>query len=118
SRIFNGSNDFKKCSPPLDEHSGGSEAVAFIDIVPDNDGPCRCGIKNSEIGVKVSLEYAKSQLPWLTNWQHWGKGEYVAALEPGTHPPVGQAKARKDGTLIQLNVGETKRYAIQLTVED
>src|SRR5699024_1653688 len=118
SRIFNGSNEFKKCSRALEEHSGAGEAVAFIDIAPDNDGPCRCGIKNSGIGVKVSLEYAKSQLPWLTNWQHWGKGEYVTALEPGTHPPVGQAKARKDGTLIQLNVGETKRYAIQLTVED
>jgi hypothetical protein len=24
-------------------------------------------------------------MPWLINWQHWGKGEYVTALEPGTN---------------------------------
>ena len=55
-------------------------------------------------------------MPWLTNWQHWGKGEYVTGLEPGTHPPIGQAKARAQGTLIHLAPGETRKYDLRFEV--
>jgi hypothetical protein len=54
----------------------------------------------------------------LTNWQHWGKGEYVTGLEPGTHPPIGQTKARKQNQLIFLSPGETRDYDIQLEIID
>ncbi|MCW9705326.1 aldose 1-epimerase family protein [Fodinibius salsisoli] len=117
-QIFNQFNDFKKCSPPLDTHSGSAEAVAFIDAKTDEEGICRCGIQNTNLGLRLSMEFEKEQLPWLTNWQHWGKKEYVTALEPCTHPPIGQSKAREEGTLIELNVGETRTYDITLTVED
>ena len=54
----------------------------------------------------------------MTNWQHWGKREYVTALEPGTHPPIGQATARKENTLIFLAPGERKSYDLELKVLD
>jgi hypothetical protein len=117
-KIFEAENNFKESQPPMDAHSGTGEAAAYIDISADEKGKCRCGVYNQSIGVEVDLEFPKSQLPWLTNWQHWGKKEYVTALEPGTHPPIGQAKAREDGSLIQLEVGETKAYDITLTVND
>jgi galactose mutarotase-like enzyme len=52
----------------------------------------------------------------LTNWQHWGENEYVTALEPGTHPPIGQAKAREEGSLISLKPGETRSYELEFEV--
>ena len=52
----------------------------------------------------------------LTNWQHWGKGEYVTGVEPGTHPPIGQAAARKAGTLIELQPDQRISYDIKLEV--
>jgi hypothetical protein len=55
-------------------------------------------------------------LPWLTNWQHWGNGEYVTGLEPGTNPCWGQAKSRQEGTLIQLEPGEKKSYDLEIEV--
>lgn len=55
-------------------------------------------------------------MPWLTNWQHWGKGEYVTGLEPGTHPPIGQAKAREQEELIFLQPGETRAYNLEIEV--
>lgn len=116
SRIFNESTNFKKCSSPLDAHRGAAEAVAFIDIEADEDGICHCGIKNRSIGLGLSMEFRKSQLPWFTNWQHWGRNEYVTALEPGTNPPIGQASARENNTLTQLEVGETATYDIKLVV--
>jgi galactose mutarotase-like enzyme len=116
-QIFNASSDFKKCSPPLDAHSGGSEAVAFIDPKADDEGVCRCGIENPSLGLKLSMEFEKEQFPCLTNWQHWGRKEYVTALEPCTHPPIGQTQARADGTLIRLDVEETRTYDITFSVE-
>jgi hypothetical protein len=55
-------------------------------------------------------------MPWLTNWQHWSKGEYVTGIEPGTHPPIGQSKARADGSLIFIAPGETKQYDLQIEI--
>lgn len=115
-RIFREGNDFRKCSAPLDEHSGGGEEAAFIDIASDSNGESVCGIYNEKVGLAVRLRFLKSQLPWLTNWQHWGKGEYVTGMEPGTHPPTGQAAARKQGTLIELAPGETKDYELHIEI--
>lgn len=116
--IFNSGNNFKKCLPPADEHRGDGEAVAFIDSTPDKEGRCHCGVTNPSIGLGVNMEFQKAQFPWLTNWQHWGKKEYVTALEPCTNPPIGQAAAREKDTLTILEVGETKEYDTRLTVKE
>jgi hypothetical protein len=115
-QIFREGNNFRKCPPPLDAHSGSGEEVAIIDPTPDASGQCHCGLHNEKLGLALSIEFNKKQLPWLTNWQHWGRGEYVTGLEPGTHPPIGQAQARKDGSLIQLAPGESRRYDVLLEV--
>ena len=62
------------------------------------------------------MTYKKKQLPWLTNWQHWGHGEYVCALEPGTNPPIGQKKARELNKLVMLQPGEKRQYDLEFAV--
>lgn len=114
--IFRKENNFKKCPAPLEEHKGGGEEVAFIDISPDSSSQCTCGLYNSKIELAVALRFQKQQLPWLTNWQHWGKNEYVTGLEPGTNPPIGQSKAREKNELIQLEPGATRRYDLEIEV--
>lgn len=116
NKIFREGYDFRKCSPPLEEHGGSGEAVAYIDVLPDSSGKCTCGFYNSQIGIALALRFDKKQLPWLTNWQHWGKGEYVTGLEPGTHPPIGQAKARVDQQLIFLQPAEMRAYDLEIEV--
>ncbi|GAB3492488.1 aldose 1-epimerase family protein [Spirosoma knui] len=114
--IFREGNDFRTCPAPLDAHNGTGEAVAIIDATPDDMGQCTAGLYNEKLGFAVALRFQKEQLPWLTNWQHWGKGEYVTGIEPGTHPPIGQAKAREDGSLIFLEPGETRTYDVEIEV--
>ena len=116
NKIFREGNNFRKCPAPLEAHQGRGEEVAFIDIEPDESGQCICGIYNSSKAMAVSLSFNKEQLPWLTNWQHWGKGEYVTGLEPGTNPPIGQAKAREQDSLIFLEPGESRKYDIEFEV--
>ena len=115
-RIFNADNDFRTCPAPQEAHCGGGEAATFIRPVADEEGWATGHIHNPALDLAVDLCFCPKQMPWLTNWQHWGLGEYVAALEPGTHPPIGQAQARADGTLIWLAPGETRTYDLILNI--
>lgn len=114
--IFNSRNDFKRCSAPLDAHKGGGEEAVFVDIEANREGICQCGIHNEALELAFIVSFPKKQLPWMTNWQHWGPGEYVTGLEPGTHPPIGQKKARQEGTLLFIQPGETLSYEMTLEV--
>ncbi|WPP50339.1 aldose 1-epimerase family protein [Catalinimonas niigatensis] len=118
AKIFKEGHDFRSCPPPLEEHKGGGEEAAFINISADSSGVSTCGIHNPQLGLALALRFQKKQLPWLTNWQHWGKGEYVTGLEPGTNPPIGQAKAREMETLLHLAPGESKKYALEIEIFD
>jgi len=114
--IFNRRNDFKKCLPPLDTHKAGGEEAVFVDITANEEGICQCGIYNESLEMAFIVSFPKQQLPWMTNWQHWGPGEYVTGLEPGSHPPIGQKKAREEGSLKFIQPGETVVYDMKLEV--
>lgn len=116
NKIFNKNNNFKKCSAPLDSHAGRGEEAAFIDISKNEKDECYCGLYNEQLGIAVSVKFYKKELPWLINWQHWGKGEYVTGLEPATLPPMGQAKARAENKLIFIEPGESKKYHLEINV--
>ncbi len=113
-QIFNNDHDFKACQPPLEAHQGYGEACGFVDLTPDSKGMAQAGVYNPDLGFALAIRYPKKQLPWLANWQHWGKKEYVTALEPGTHPPIGQATARKEKSLIFLEPGESRSYNLEI----
>ncbi|MHC4679192.1 MAG: aldose 1-epimerase family protein [Planctomycetota bacterium] len=114
--VFNSRRDYRKCSRPLESHRGGGEGCAFIDAAADTKGICTAGLHNRRLGLALVLRYSKRQLPWLSNWQHWGPGEYVTALEPGTNPPIGQAKAREQKSLIHIAPGKSRTYDLEMTV--
>ena len=116
--IFTESNNYNYCPDPIDAHSGSGEAVGFIDIKPDESGLCSCGLYNPGINVALVLRFFKKELPWLTNWQHWGRGEYVMGLEPGTNVPIGQKLAREKGELIFLEPGEKRTYNLEISILD
>jgi hypothetical protein len=90
--------------------------VAHIDPEKDASGLAACGLYNEKIGIALALYFKKEQLPWLTNWQHWGKNEYVTGLEPGTNPPIGQSKAREQNQLTELQPGERRLYDLEFKV--
>lgn len=114
--IFNDQHDFKKCQGPLESHRGAGEACAAIQVTPDREGICTVGIHNPKLGLALRMQYPEKQLPWLTNWQHWGIGDYVTALEPGTNPPIGQNRAREENTLILLEPGESRQYDLTFSL--
>ncbi len=114
--VFNTKRNFRKCSKPLDTHRGGGEGCAFIDVAADKKGICTVGLYNRVLRLALVMKYKKRQLPWLSNWQHWGPGEYVTALEPGTNPPIGQSQAREQKKLIHIAPGKSRTYDLEMTI--
>jgi Domain of unknown function (DUF4432) len=108
--------DLKICPPVSPAHNGTGEDVILIDTASDKDGLSSCGLYNPKLGFAVLMRYPKRQLPWVSNWRHWSKGEYVTGIEPGTHPPIGQAKARQQKTLIMIEPGESRNYEIDIDI--
>ncbi len=116
AQIFCNGEQLKTCPAINDKHNGPGQDVFFIDAKPNNNGDCICGIENKKIGIAAVLTFPKKQMPWLTNWQHWARGEYVTGIEPGTHPPIGQSRARAEGSLIFIAPGETRQYDLQIEI--
>ena len=112
--IFNDSNDYKKCCAPQEKHNGFGEACGFITPKTGSDGLCTAGIKNPKLGITAQLKFKNTQLPCLTNWQHWGHGEYITGIEPGTNFPIGQKAAREQDRLTILKPHEKKRFRTNL----
>jgi hypothetical protein len=111
-------HDLKICPAVSAAHSGTGEDLILIDTAADPDGKSACGLYNPMLGFAVLMRYPKLQLPWVSNWRHWAKGEYVTGIEPGTHPPIGQAKARQQKTLIMIEPGESRSYELDIDIID
>ncbi len=116
AQIFCNGEKTITCPAVNEKHNGTGQEVIFIDSASNKEGLCVCGIENKKIGLAAVLKFPKKQLPWLTNWQHWSKGEYVTGIEPGTHPPIGQSKAREEGSLIFIAPGETRSYYLEIDI--
>ena len=113
--LFKSRHNFRKCADVMESHSGTGEACGYLDPASDKNGMATVGIHNHRIGLALALKFKKRDLPVVTNWQHWGMGEYVCALEPGTNPPIGQSGARKAGKLRHLAPGKSKTYELEIT---
>lgn len=101
---------------PTSLHDGTGESVIVYDVSTIEKTKASCSLFNPHKKIGVALEWNKNSLPFMSNWQHFARKEYVTGLEPGTHPPIGQSQARKDGTLQFLQAGEKKVVEIELKI--
>lgn len=106
------------CPPPVDVHSGASEKVQFIRPYPANGSLSECGVYNPELNMMLLINYDPDQLPWLTSWQHFGRKEYVTALEPCSSPPWGTSQAREQDTMVYLEPGQEIHYDTSIRIVD
>jgi Domain of unknown function (DUF4432) len=113
---FDADGDLKTCPAVQASHNGTGEDLIMIDTASDGNGKSSCGLYNPRLGFAVVMNYSKLQLPWVSNWRHWSKGEYVTGIEPGTHPPIGQSKARQQKTLILIEPGDSRNYEIDIDI--
>ncbi|MGB7160554.1 MAG: DUF4432 family protein [Tepidisphaeraceae bacterium] len=113
---FKPGGSFKRIPPALEAHRGFTEAVAQLFPRAAGDGSATVGVVNGKLGIGLAIRYDARQFGRCLNWQHWGPGEYVTALEPTNGSVRGRAADRTEGTLDHIEAGMRKTYAYRIEV--
>jgi hypothetical protein len=106
-------------APDVKAQRGSRHAFAYVFPKTDRSGAVECGVVNDRLGLSATVRYNANEFPRLGNWQHWGAGEYVAALEPMSGGVEGIAKDAERGWLRYLKPGaaQTYRYSIEAAMK-
>ena len=127
---------FKKLKTiPLDENSakgiddcykfdesvtGFNDEVLFHEISADKDGNANIAIVNQAFnnneGLGLLVKFNKNNLPYLTQWKHLEKGEYVCGIEPCNSFVRGTARERKEKKLLSIEPGEQKSIKLEFNI--
>lgn len=108
---------YKRIPAPLDGHHGPNSVVAYLYPKPiRGNGEATVGIANEKLGLGVAIKYNTNEFPRCGNWQHWGRHEYVGALEPMTGGVEGRDKDRAMGWLQTLPPGGQKSYHFRIEI--
>jgi len=114
--VFKPGGPYKKIPAPLAEHSGPASWVGYLYPKPERNGQATVGIVNRALSLGVALRYDTRQFPRCANWQHWGRYEYVCALEPSTGSVEGRNRDRAAGILGELKPGGRRKYEYSIEV--
>ena len=107
--------DYKRLPGPQETHRGANSAVGYFFPRPtDAAGNATVGLVNTKLSIAAAIHYNTKQFPRVGNWQHFGAGEYVTALEPMNGTVAGRAEDRRRGLLDQIEPGQRKLYAYQI----
>ena len=109
--------DFFRFTEPI----VGYEDFTFIhDIEADLEGNSNIAIINQEFnkgqGLGLSLKFNKDNLPYLLQWKHLEKGEYICGIEPGNSLFRGRGIERKEGTLRYIKPSEKINYKLEFNI--
>lgn len=90
----------------------------FVHVpVPDERGWSVAELENPELKLGLRLSFDTSTLPYLNEWKMMGEGLYVLAIEPiNCNADGGRALAREQNLLPFLEVGESRRYTLEIEV--
>jgi hypothetical protein len=114
---FSQENNYKRMPEPLEQHHGPNSFVAYLyPNAKDRAGNTTVGVVNKKLGLGLAIHYNTKQFPRCANWQHWGKHEYVCALEPANGGVEGRDKDRQRGWLDTLPAGGRKEYQYRIEV--
>jgi hypothetical protein len=113
-KVFRRGKNFRRVGPPV--HNDTTEAVAYLYPRAARDGAATVALVNRRLGLGVAIRYNTRQFPRCANWQHWGKHEYVGALEPMNGTVAGRDKDRARGLLDTLPAGARKRYDYRIEI--
>lgn len=94
------------------------EQVFYLDLVTDNEGYVVVALINEKLGIGIYEKFSKEQLPRFVQWKQMGRGFYVMALEPCTNYSEGRAQERKKDRLQYIEVGQTKKFELEIGVLD
>ncbi len=98
-------------------HAPASDAVSLVyhhDLRPDDEGRVSATLLNRRLGLSARISYDKRELKNFTQWKLLGRGDYVTGLEPCNNYGLGVAYEQENGTLEQIEPGETRTFEVMI----
>jgi Domain of unknown function (DUF4432) len=98
-----------------------SEQVYEHDVVAGADGMASALLINPALGAGgfgIRLDYDRTALPCLIEWQCLQSGLYVLGIEPSTNHVLGRKFAEERGELMFLEHADARHYRTRLSVLD
>lgn len=94
------------------------ERVYYHKLKAKEDGSTTVAVVNRELGAGIALAFSfnVNVLPNLVQWKMPGLGTYVMGIEPANCLVEGRAAERERGTLQVLEPGESRTYALTISV--
>ena len=122
-----------RATEPYDEHSrqlqerslraedptpGFAETNYLHTMACDDQGYARAALVNRGLagGLGLSLSFTTASLPFLSQWNMFGEGDYVMGLEPVNTKIANRAELRVSGRLPLLEPGEAREMDLELGV--
>jgi hypothetical protein len=103
-------NTFLKPQPQFQER------VYLHHLEKNSEGRVGYELLNSTLDLGVHVEWDHAALPYFTQWNMFGEGEYVLGLEPGNCFPCGRETERKNNRLEILPSFAEKEISITIEV--
>jgi len=94
------------------------EVVVFRTMKDKSVTDGRTMVYNPKLGIAVQMHLNAEQLPILNQWKSLCAGDYALGLEPGTGHVGGLLNTKRDGLLMMIQPGETKKYDIAIDFMD
>jgi hypothetical protein len=111
--------DYRFQTAPLD---GFREQVYAHDVTPESDGIVPAALINRRFdwgdgrkGLGFLMQYYKSELPCLLQWQNLQAGNYVMGIEPCTVWPGSRQEQRERGEIRWLDHGQHCSYSLRFS---
>lgn len=101
---------------PSDAHRSGEHAFSYLNPAVPADCRVTVGIVNPSLKLGVAVRYDALQFPQCGLWQHFDRGEYVAALEPMNGSVEGRAVDIARGIADTIEPRGIRRYDYELEV--
>ena len=112
----------KEYSRFTDPETDYEDEVFLHEIESDKEGYSNIVFVNPELndskGLGLWLRFNRDNLPYLIQWKHLTKGEYVCGIEPANSFIRGRAVEREKGNLQYIKPGEKKHYRLELKILD
>ncbi len=107
----------RKVPSPLKAHDAETSYLAYLyPKSPGRDRQACVGIVNPRLSLGVAIHYSTREFPRCGCWQHFGRHEYTAALEPMTGGVQGRSDDRRRGWLNTIEPGRRKTYRYRFDV--
>ncbi len=103
----------RACVAPQPQPDAEEYVYERVVPAPETDGVT---VSNPALGLRATVQWTSESLPTSHQWVHPAAGVYALGIEPANAGLAGRAVLKGDGSLPTIAPGETRHFAVRISV--